>query len=284
MGRMAWACIWIVALPLIAWSLPKSDGTSIEPFQQGLPLRVGYAIEAPFAMVDDTGHVSGESPQIVRAITSKLGIPNIDWIYADFENLSADLKAGRIDVIAAGMYITAERQQEMLFTRPTARLSTGLLLHEDMAPAWQNLPDMARFPTSRLATIAGSVEEKLAQTAGFDANRIVSCPDATCAVEATLSGAADAMALSTVSLRQIQKQYGKDKLKLVPAFAKDGSQQVLNLPALAFRLQDKALRDHFDIELANYLGSTAHVQMALALGFSASEIQADKGIDQEKQP
>lgn len=284
MGRMAWACIWIVALPLIAWSLPNPDSTSIEPFQQGQPLRVGYAIEAPFAMVDDTGQVTGESPEIVRAVTSKLGIQKIDWIYADFENLSADLKAGRIDVIAAGMYITAERQREMLFTRATARLSLGLLTRHNTENAWNNLAELAGKPGSRLAVIAGAVEEKLAREMGFDSERLIIFPDAYSAATATLGAEVDALALSAVSLRQLQKIHGMEKLRLIPAFADNTSRRVLGLPALAFRLQDIALRDRFDAELASYLGSTAHLDMAMALGFSAEEVMAGAAILRKNKP
>lgn len=64
-------------------------------------IRIGYAIEAPYAFLRADGEVTGESPEVARRVVARLGIPHIEWRLAEFSELISELEDGRIDVIAA---------------------------------------------------------------------------------------------------------------------------------------------------------------------------------------
>ena len=106
-----------LSLWLVHTSVPPGVASQL---QHGGSLRVGFAVEAPYAYVDAQGQVTGEAPEIFRLMAQRLGIERIDWIRMDFASLLPELQLGRIDAIAAGMFVTPERQRLAAFTRPTA--------------------------------------------------------------------------------------------------------------------------------------------------------------------
>ena len=109
-------------------------------------LRVGFAVEAPYAFINAQGRVTGEAPEVFRHMAQRVGIEQIDWIRLDFANLLPELRLGRIDAIAAGMYITPERAEQAAFTRPTATVRTAVVLREGETALPQRpvLADLAR--------------------------------------------------------------------------------------------------------------------------------------------
>ena len=90
-------------------------------------VRVGYAVEMPYAYVDENGIVTGESPETARRILERLGIKNIKWTQTEFDSLITGLNSGRFDIIAAGMYITKERSKQISFSNPSFHVKQGLL-------------------------------------------------------------------------------------------------------------------------------------------------------------
>jgi polar amino acid transport system substrate-binding protein len=72
--------------------------------------------------------VTGESPEIIRAVLGKIGVKKIDSVLTEWGGLIPGLQAGRFDLIAAGMYITPERRQQVLFTDPHYQVRDTLLV------------------------------------------------------------------------------------------------------------------------------------------------------------
>lgn len=242
--------------------------------KHGLPLRAGYAIEAPFAYLDARGQVTGEAPEILKRALEDTGIDGIEWVHADFGDLIHDLELGRIDVIAAGLFVTPERAARVAFTRPTALVRTGLLVTADNPRHLRSLADIAADPEARLAVIDGAVEARQAAAAGVPEGRIGAYPDARSAVAAVQAGHVHAFALSAVSLRATLSGIGGQGLTVVSA---PGSVTVTGegdsgLPALAFRREDRALRDRVDGALAKFVGSRAHLDLVRPFGFGPDEI------------
>lgn len=82
---------------------------SLTSLQQSSTIRIGYAVEAPYAFLTTDGEVTGESPEIAKRVARQLGFNNIIWRQTEFGDLLDELEAGRIDVIAAGMFVTPVR-------------------------------------------------------------------------------------------------------------------------------------------------------------------------------
>ena len=120
-------------------------------------LRVGYAIEAPFAHLGTDGSVTGESPETAKRVAARLG-REIEWRRTDFGSLIADLENGRIDVIAAGMFITPERGRRIAFSDPSCRVLQGLLVPMNNPLRLDSYEAVAASPHVRVAAIGGSIE------------------------------------------------------------------------------------------------------------------------------
>jgi polar amino acid transport system substrate-binding protein len=105
------------------------DEPTLERIRREGVVRVGFANEAPFAFIDtSSGRLTGEAPEIARVVFSRLGVGEIEGVLTEFASLIPGLKAGRFDVIAAGMYVTPERCREVAFSQPTYAVGEAFLV------------------------------------------------------------------------------------------------------------------------------------------------------------
>ncbi len=242
------------------------DGSTVTRSQS---LRVGFAVEAPYAFIDAQGRVTGEAPEVFRQMAHRVGIEQIDWIRLDFANLLPELRLGRIDAIAAGMYITPERSEQAAFTRPTATVRTAVVLRqgETALPQRPVLADVARAESLRWATVHDAAENGLLSAAGVPPDRIGTVPQADRGLRAVAEGEADGFAISTVTAWYLVSQHPEWPLE-VRALADAPA----GLPAFVFRREDTALRDAIDLALASYLGTEEHQLLVQGFGFTSDEI------------
>ena len=264
------AAIFLVLLTsVLAVSVLKvGDEDALTRYQQGLPLRVGYALEAPFVMLYADGDVTGEAPEVLRHVLRSLGLERVIWLHGDFGSLIRDLENGRIDIIAAGMFVTAERRERVLFSRPTAFIRPGLLVRRGNPFNLLSLADFSGQPGARLAVIDGSIEQQQAYAVGVPERRIRSFPDEVSAVAAIRAGQADGLLLSAVSLRYLIGRYGSEAFELVAA----QEDQLQGAPAFAFGRQDARLQEQVDQVLASFIGSAEHLQLVEKFGFVANDL------------
>lgn len=269
-GAYVWSAVVMVTVAglLLVWLGREGyGGTTAWSPQRSLPLRIGYAIEAPFVMLDVEGRVGGESPEVLRRALQTAGIERAVWVHVEFGQLLHELETGRIDMIAAGMFITPERERRVLFSRPTVAVRTGVLQRAAAAP----LPTLGAFagqPDKRLAVIRGAVEGDRAREAGLTPEQILAYPDALSAIAAVRNRSADAFMLSAVSLRGLIRN-DDDLVLRVPA-----RDEQAGMPAYAFRLEDGVLRDRVDAALGAFLGSPAHRELVRPFGFDDADIDA----------
>ncbi|MFC4524871.1 ectoine/hydroxyectoine ABC transporter substrate-binding protein EhuB [Cupriavidus pinatubonensis] len=268
--------VGLVTGAFASFVLDTGSEDTLARYQRGQPLRVGYAIEQPFAMVEADGRVTGEAPEVLRYALRSLGKGDVVWLHADFGSLIHELESGRIDVIAAGMFITPARAQRVLFTRPTASISPGLLVRHGNPLHLHSLKDVVSRPMARLAVIDGSVEQQLAREAGKSEARIQAYPDATAAAAAVSSGLADALMLSSMSLQYLVATGGKGVFELIDATTAR-EEFPAGLPAFAMRAEDVRLRDAIDEALAEFLGSAAHLELVRPFGILPENLAPTSG-------
>lgn len=262
----AWALIVLAAITAAALAALRGAGSVALP---GAPLRVGYAIEAPYAYVDAQGRVQGESAGLLRLALARRGEPEPLWIHLPFAELIDALERGRIDVIACGLFITPDRARRVAYTRPTAAVRTALLVPAGNPRQFQALGDFTGRHAMRLAVIDGAVEARQARARGVAAARLLTVRDAREGIEAVRSGRAAAFALSAPSLRH--EALRRPGLFTVVEPDDLRGEAELGLPAYAWRPQD-ARRGPFDAALGEVLGSPAHRELARGLGYTDAEI------------
>lgn len=275
---MAWSAIVVgVAAAAITLIARTSSDVNVDN-GDGAVLRAGYALEAPYAYREVDGTLRGESIDTLRAALRRAGLPEPVWVHVEFPRLIHELKGGRIDVIAAGMFITPERAEQVDFTRPTTSVRTGLLVPQGNPLNLHALDDLRRASGARLAVLDGSVELAQAIAAGLGEAQLLRLPDPASALAALRSGQAAAFSLSAPSLRWAVRL--ATDLALAEPFAvpQRDSQPDIGYPAFVFRQGDPR-RARVDQALSSYLGSAEHLRAVADYGFSAEDVAAAHGLD-----
>jgi polar amino acid transport system substrate-binding protein len=248
-------------------SITQAD--TLEKIKNSSSVRIGYANETPFAYTALDGSVTGESPEIVRKVFERMEIDTIKPVLTEWGSLIPGLRAGRFDLIAAGMYITPERCKQVLFTDPHYRLLDTLLVAEGNPKNLRSYEDIAGNPEVKIAIMSGTVNLGYARKAGIKDSQILQVPDTTSQLQAVRSGRADAAIGPQLTMKGLADKAGDD-VEAIADFKDDPSRA--GYGALAFRPQDKALRDAINAELKQWLGSEEHLKTIEPFGFDRSNV------------
>jgi polar amino acid transport system substrate-binding protein len=237
-------------------------------------IRVGYAVEAPYAFLTPDGEVTGESPELVKWIVDKLEIPKIDWRQTEFNSLISELESKRIDVIAAGMFITRERAERVSFSEPVFHVRPGLLVSIDNPLDLHSYEQFIKNPEARIAVLSGSVEEVLLKKLGLPSSQVVVVPDALTGRVAIESGLADGLALSSVTVQwmALREQLGRTEAAHPFQETPQGDVERLGYGAFAFRKGDKQLLSAWNHFLGILRASEDHLQIVSQFGFTQAEM------------
>jgi len=258
-------------LLVTASSVFESRDSSPKSLHQGRTLRIGYAVEAPYAFLSDDGEVTGKCPEVARQIARRLGL-SIEWVQVNFDDLLPGLEADRFDVVAAGMFVTEDRAQTFAFSIPCERVSYGLLVQRGNPRGLHSCEQAAMDPHARLAVLSGSVEESLLQKLGMDAERLVSVPDARTGQVAVEYGFADGLALSEPSIHWMVERDHLDLIEVARPFTPPtlSGSQIQSDTAFVFRKQDQALRSAWDTAMKSFMQSSEHQALAKRFGLKKS--------------
>ncbi|TDJ74233.1 ectoine/hydroxyectoine ABC transporter substrate-binding protein EhuB [Pseudomonas putida] len=249
--------------------LASAQAASLQEIKENSRLRIGYANETPFAYTETDGRVTGESPEIARIIFEKMGIKQVDGVLTEWGSLIPGLRAGRFDVIAAGMYITPARCKQVIFTDPQYALPDTLLVARGNPKNLHSYADIAKNSDAKLAIMAGTVNLAYARDSGVSDAQILQVPDTTAQLQAVRAGRADAAVGTQLTMKGLAKK-GGDKVEAISDFSDDPAHT--GYGALAFRPEDKDLRDAVNAELKKWLGSEEHLKAVAPFGFDRSNV------------
>ena len=264
------------AITGLAHLADRPEGAWTRIRRQGV-VRVGYAPEHPFAFRTPDGRVTGEAPEIARAVFERLGIRRVEFVQAEFRALIPQLQEGRFDMIAAGMFVTPERALEVTFSHPTFATRPALLVRADANRRWCGFSSFRSAWPVRLAVLTASVEERAALRAGVSRASLLSVPDITNGVAAVRSGAAEALALSQLALRDEATRTPDLRLVFPTCDAGEVARVGGGMGAFAFRRGDDALARAFDAELERFVGSAAHLALVAPFGLTAADLPPAAG-------
>jgi polar amino acid transport system substrate-binding protein len=241
-------------------------------------VRIGYANEAPYGYLDSaSGRITGEAPEIAKVILTRMGATEIIPSVAEFGSLIPGLKADRFDVIAAGMYITPERAEEISFSNPTYAIGEALLVASGNPLELHSFEDVAASGNARIAVMGGSVEHGYAKKLGVPTERIVIFPDYASAVEGLATGRVDAVAATDLTANDLLRKSGDVEIERAAPFADpviDGK-SVQGFGAFGFRQSDDAFRQEFNRRLAEFIGTKEHLELVREFGFSKETLPGD---------
>jgi polar amino acid transport system substrate-binding protein len=243
--------------------------TTLQRIQRTGEVRIGYANETPFAYTTPDGTVTGESPEIAKKIFAKLGVKKVDAVLTEWGSLIPGLRAGRFDVIAAGMYVTPERCKQVAFANPQYQIQDTLLTLKGNPKALDSYASVAKLPDTKLAVMAGSVELGYARDSGVKDAQLLQVPDTNAQMQAVRARRADAAAGTALTMKGLASKTD-GQLEALPRFVDDPKHT--GYGALAFRPEDTDLRDAVNKQLAAWLGTEDHLKTVAPFGFDKSNL------------
>jgi polar amino acid transport system substrate-binding protein len=260
------ALMVLVAATVTAFSASAAYAQSVlEEAREAGYIRVGFANEAPFGFATPDGKLTGESPEVVRAIMKKLGVPEIDGVLTEFGSLIPGLQAGRFDIVAAGMFVNPARCGQVLFSEPTYGIGQAMLVQEGNPKSIVDYSSFTKNTDLKLAVMAGAVEAGYAADAGIDPSQLVLLPDQSSLVAAVKAGRADAAALTALSIADMASK--NEGLESTKPFGEVAGKSVTGHGAVAFRKDETELQQAFNAELKKFLGTPEHLALVEPFGF-----------------
>lgn len=273
----------VAAAMVLGVNREASPISTLEAIEQGQVVRIGYANEAPYGYLDTrTGEVDGEAPRIAKEILQRMGVTRVEPVVAEFGSLIPGLKAGRFDLIAAGMYITPARCRQIAFSHPTYRIGEAFMVRRGNPLKLHSFEDVAASGTARLGVVGGAIEDQYARSVGIAESQLFRFPDNVSAVTGMLTGRIDAFAATELTVHDLLHKAASEQLERAEPFRNpriDG-QTVMGYGAFGFRTDDEAFRDRFDGHLRDFLGTEAHLRLVAPFGIGRENIPLEVDRDQ----
>lgn len=250
----------LLAAPVAGWADTLDDLKA-----QGF-VRIAIANEPPFTAVAADGKVSGAAPDVAREIFKRLGVPEVVASISEYGAMIPGLRAGRHDAITAGLFMKPERCKAVAYSEPVLCDAEAFLVPKGNPKGFRSYADIAADPEATIGAPGGGTEEKLALEAGVPRDRVIVVPDGQSGLKMVQDGRIDVYSLPVLSIADLIKKSGDANLESIspvegaPVYC-DGA---------AFRKEDTALRDAFDVELAKMKESGEFAAIIEPYGFSAA--------------
>ncbi|NKK96718.1 ectoine/hydroxyectoine ABC transporter substrate-binding protein EhuB [Rhizobium leguminosarum bv. viciae] len=263
-GYLLSAASLSVLLVMTAAPASAADDKLEQLKEQGYA-RIAIANEPPFTAVGADGKVSGAAPDVARAIFEKLGIKEVVASISEYGAMIPGLQAGRHDAITAGLFMKPERCNAVAYSEPILCDAEAFALKKGNPLKLTSYKDIADNPDAKIGAPGGGTEEKLALEAGVPRDRVIVVPDGQSGIKMLQDGRIDVYSLPVLSIHDLMAKANDPNLETVAP--------VVNAPVYcdgaAFRRQDVALRDAFDVELKKLKESGEFAKIIEPYGFSA---------------
>ncbi|GGE11339.1 ectoine/hydroxyectoine ABC transporter substrate-binding protein EhuB [Rhizobium anhuiense] len=251
---------------LVAAAAPASAADDkLEQLKEQGFARIAIANEPPFTAVGADGKVSGAAPDVARAIFEKLGVKEVVASISEYGAMIPGLQAGRHDAITAGLFMKPERCAAVAYSEPILCDAEAFALKKGNPLKLTSYKDIADNPDAKIGAPGGGTEEKLALEAGVPRDRVIVVPDGQSGIKMLQDGRIDVYSLPVLSIHDLMAKANDPNLETVAP--------VVNAPVYcdgaAFRKQDVALRDAFDVELKKLKESGEFAKIIEPYGFSA---------------
>lgn len=252
--------------------------TTLQTIQQAKTVKIGYANEAPYAYKDTrSGVLTGEAPEIAGVILNQMGVDKVEGVLTEFGSLIPGLKAGRFDLIAAGMYIKPERCGEIAFSNPTYGIGEAFAVGHGNPKDLHSYEDILKSDDATIGVVSGAVERGYARAVGIPDERIKVFPDAPSAIAGVKAGRVDAYAGTALTVQDLISKDSSGKVERATPFSDPviEGQVVKGYGAFGFRKEDRQLIEVFNRELASFIGSPKHLEMIQPFGFTENELPGE---------
>jgi polar amino acid transport system substrate-binding protein len=271
----------LAVLALVAAACGGGDGTAegkLGELQESGTVTVGIANEVPYGYEDENGNVTGEAPEVAKAVLAELGIENMEASVVDFGALIPGLQAGQFDMIAAGMFITPERAEQIIFSDPDYCVSNSFAVAEGNPMGisdFQSIIDSG----ATLAVLGGAVDEGYAVDSGVPDAQIERFADVGAQYDALAAGRVDAVSGTFLTVKT--QTDAMDGFEATPGFFPviNGEEQV---GCGGFGFTDQEFRDAFNEVLKELQADGTVEEIVTGFGFAPEDVEKAANLTAEE--
>ncbi len=245
-----------------------ASGT-LADLQESGSITIGIANEVPYAYEDENGEVTGEAPEVAKAVLAELGINDVDAAIVDFGSLIPGLQADRFDMIAAGMFINAERADQIIFSDPDYCVSNSFAVAEGNPMGISDFQSVIDSGAT-VAVLSGAVDEGYAVDSDVPDDQIDRYSDVNAQFDALAAERVDAV--SGTSLTINTQADARDGMEATEGFFPviDGEEQV---GCGGFGFLDQEFRDAFNDVLKEKQADGTVMEIVTSFGFSEADVE-----------
>ncbi|MGW2101255.1 ectoine/hydroxyectoine ABC transporter substrate-binding protein EhuB [Streptomyces olivaceoviridis] len=254
----------------VASASGKNGGDLLERLRAQGVVRLGIAGEVPFGYIDRNGELTGEAPELAKAVFERLGVGRVQPVPTEFGSLIPGLKSQQFDVVAAGMYVTPDRCEQVIFADPDYQMPDAFIVPKGNPLGLRTYADALR-KHAKVATGTGYAQIQHAVEAGYKENDLVIVPDQVAGLNAVESGRVDLFAATAVTARLVARDSAKAESTEPFVALVDGKPKV-DGGAFAFRPTETRLRDAFNAELHKLRRSGELYRIVRPFGFTKAEM------------
>lgn len=257
---------------LSACTSTSSGGNVLETARSNGTIKIGIAGEEPYGFTDTTGKVTGEAPEVARAVLKAIGIADVTAEQVEFGQLIPALNANQYDMVCAGMNITPARCQQATFSIPDYSAKTAFLVASGNPQGITTFEDIAS-KNLQLAVLGSAVEQGYAEAAGVPTGNIQVLPDQNALLQAVTAGRVAAAALTDISLKWLASKNPQAGVEVTEGFdpVQNGA-PVVSAGGFVFRNADTPLVDAFNGALKTLHDNGEWVRIAQPFGFSQANL------------
>ncbi|MEU5536207.1 ectoine/hydroxyectoine ABC transporter substrate-binding protein EhuB [Streptomyces sp. NPDC020362] len=233
-------------------------------------VRLGIAGEIPFGYIDKDGRLTGEAPELAKAVFKRLGVDRVQPVPTEFGSLIPGLNSQQFDVVAAGMYVNPERCEQVIFADPDYQMLDSFIVRKGNPKGLHTYRDVVE-KKAKFATGTGYAEIQYAVEAGYKESDILIVPDQVAGLNAVEAGRVDVFAGTALTTREVVKKSAEAEATGPFAPLVKGKPHV-DGGAFAFRSSETKLRDAFNVELRKLKKSGELFRILRPFGFTKSEM------------
>lgn len=246
-------------------------GNALQRLRDAGTVRVGIAGEIPYGFTED-GEVTGESPEVAKAVFEAIGIPEVQSEQVEFSQLIPGLNARRYDMVAAGMAILPDRCQQAAFSAVDYVTPTAFIVPKGNPQGVRNFEDV-KAKGVKVAVLSGTVEQQVATAQGVPSGQIQVFEGQPEMLQGLIAGRAYAGALTDISLKALLEQNPDADFEVTDGFVPvvDGEEQI-QAGGFVFRKGDTQLLDAFNKELNKLQSSGRWLEIVKPFGFTKDNL------------
>ncbi|PXY20954.1 ectoine/hydroxyectoine ABC transporter substrate-binding protein EhuB [Prauserella muralis] len=247
-------------------------GDALQQARDSGSIRIGIANEQPYGFADSSGNVTGEAPEVAKAVFKALGVNEVENQVVTFNQLIPALNARKYDMVTAGMFITPERCGQAAFSIPDYTALAALLVPRGNPQGVRNFEDLAA-KNVQVAVLSGAVEKGYATAAGVDEGNIRTLDTQDSMLRSVADGRVYCAALTDISLKWLVKQNPNVPVEVTESFQPvENGQPVISAGGFVFRKDDDPLREAFNQELRRLHESGEWLRIVEPFGFGEANL------------